>query len=76
MGWRVTATTLFCDAVNDWVTVMVYPDGKKGCGHWTRHGKVSRKVGDKRLECNGPDCDVCNAYREDVSRRDAEAAKA
>ena len=79
MDWLVTATTLYCDVVGDWVTVMVYPDGAVKCNHFNRYGPVKRKVkggGSNEIpECNGSDCALCTGYKEDVFRRDAEMAK-
>mgnify|MGYP001097423867 CR=1 FL=1 len=79
MDWIVTATTLFCDVVEHWVTIMVYPDGGTKCNHFNRYGPFKKKVKGKGSneipECNGPDCALCQGYKEDVFRRDAEAAK-
>jgi len=74
MGWQVTATTLYCDAIADWVTVLVYKDGHTGCGHFAKFGEISRKSGDKMLVCKGPDsCQLCAEYKEDVLRRETNA---
>ena len=78
MDWIVTATTLFCDVVGDWVTIMVYPDDTVKCNHFARHGPVKRTAKRKESgeipECTGPDCALCTGYKEDVFRRDAELA--
>lgn len=71
MGWQVTATTLYCDAIGEWVTILVYKDGHTGCSHFTKFGEVNRKADGKILECKGPNsCALCAAYKEDVFRRD------
>jgi len=67
MGWKVTATKLFCDIVNEWVTVMVYHDGTTKCGYYERH--LAEEGGKKKGEC--PDnCALLPAYKEDVFRRE------
>ena len=80
MKWQVTMTTLWCDIVGDWVTVLVYADGSTKCSHFTRYGPMTRKIkekgGSKReLSCNGPTCDLCLSYKEKVFRREAEEAR-
>jgi len=79
LDWQVTATTLFCDQVGEWVTIMVYPDGTVKCNYFVRHGPTKKKVkgeeSKENRECTGTDCALCTGYKEKVSQRDAEAAK-
>lgn len=68
MGWKVTATKLFCDIVEEWVTIIVYHDGTTGCGYYERH-LAEDGSNDKAKEC----CDNCTliaAYKEDVFQRE------
>ena len=68
MGWRLTATTLFCETAKKWVPIIVYKDGRTHCGYYYRHAIVLK---DTRQLCQGPDdCTLCTAYKEDVFRRD------
>jgi hypothetical protein len=64
-GWQLTATTIYCDAVDDDVTVMVYKDRSTACTGYKKYGeslnreatKVLKKKAkrlDKNLECEGP----------------------
>jgi hypothetical protein len=74
MDWRLTATTLFCDKARRWVPVLVYKDGKTGCGYYTRQ---ERRNGDGRQPCSGPrSCSLCAAYRDDVFQREDQRSKA
>jgi len=80
MDWLVTASTLFCDIIDDWVTIMVYPEDSPRCSHFVRYGTVKGVAKGKQHgeipECTGPaDCALCKEYKEEVFRRDAEAAK-
>ena len=40
-GWQITAKTIFCDAVDDEVTVMVYKDGSTRC---TGYKKIEEAI--------------------------------
>lgn len=74
MEWRLTATTLFCKEVQKWVPVMVYKEGKTNCGFFKRQGGY--KKNGRLLPCSGPqDCLLCQAYREDVFRRNDQMSK-
>ena len=64
VDWKVTATTIYCDAVDEEVTLMVYQDGSAKCTGYKKHGKFSKEVQSekrsKRLKqqtkCDGPEC--------------------
>lgn len=63
MGWQVTATTLHCDSVEDFATIMVYPDNTAKCAFFNKHSKTSR--GQKRLKtCKWPNCAMVEEFRE------------
>jgi hypothetical protein len=64
MGWKVTATKLFCDIVKQWVTILVYHDGTTKCGYYERHPRESQCL---------ERCTVVDAYKEDVFQREARA---
>ena len=78
--WQVTATTIYCDAVDDDVTIIVYNDWKTRC---TGFFKYSGESGDtklletkskklnRKLKCEGPlDSRVTN-YRDRLVKEDA-----
>jgi hypothetical protein len=63
MGWKVTATTVSCDYVSDFATIMVQPDGTAMCSVVNRNRKL--KDGKKRLrDCQWPDCPLVAGFKE------------
>ncbi len=74
VNWQVTATTFYCSAVDDEVTVMVYKDRSVKCTGPAVYRPPSREVAallkkksarlQRKLECPGPDCPQASAYRE------------
>jgi hypothetical protein len=71
--WEVTATTIYCEDVDDEVTLLVYGDGASICtGHhkyaWPDTAtagavkKKSRQSG-KKLGCSGAECHRIVQYR-------------
>jgi hypothetical protein len=69
MDWKLTATTLYCEAVKKWVPIMVYKDGRTNCGYFHRHRVVIKNSGGT-LQCHGPQgCSLCEAYKADVFSR-------
>lgn len=65
VDWQVTATTIYCDAVSDDVTIMIYKDWTVKCTGYTKYAekltkkvaktlkKESRRLG-RQLGCDGP----------------------
>jgi hypothetical protein len=63
MSWQVTATTINCEFVGDFATIMVYPDHTAKCAFVNKHGKT--KDGQKKLRtCRWPDCPLVSDFRE------------
>ncbi len=63
MGWQVTATTVNCEYVADFATIMVQPDGTAKCSYVNRHSKA--KDSRKNLEgCKWPECPLVAGFRE------------
>jgi hypothetical protein len=80
--WQVTATTIYCDAVDDDVTILVYPDWKTRCTGFFKYSeesgepgllqKKSRRV-KRNLRCEGPlDSRVTN-YRDKLAGEEGQA---
>jgi hypothetical protein len=63
MGWKVTATTLKCDYVGDFATVLVKPDATAKCSYVNRYGKA-KNAKDKMKNCKWPDCPLVNGFRD------------
>jgi hypothetical protein len=48
--WQLTATTIYCDAVDDDVTIMVYKDRSTTCTGYKKYGESPNKETAKMLE--------------------------
>ncbi len=70
--WQITATTIDCDRVNDYVTVMINGDWTYSCTWCNRYKlaepgavkKQSREIKAKVPRCQGPDCSLVLDYRD------------
>jgi hypothetical protein len=74
--WEITVTTLFCEDVDDEVTLMVYADGTSKCTGRHKYSssdketsrvmkKKSRRLG--RLPvCRGDNCPKTKQYRDSI----------
>jgi len=70
--WQITATTIDCKRVDDYVTVMINGDWSYSCTWCSRYRlvepgavkKQSREIKAKTARCQGPDCDLVLAYRD------------
>jgi hypothetical protein len=82
VDWEVTATTIYCDAVDDEVTLMVYKDWSTKCTGYSRYGepgkeilsllrKKSKQLG-RRLECRGLECNYLIQYKEKLLAEETE----
>lgn len=63
VDWEVTATTIFCDSVNDEVTIIVSGDGAVKCTGWQKYDKPVKEAG-KQRKCAGENCDAVKQYRD------------
>ncbi len=74
--WEITATTIYCDAVDDEVTLMVSADGTARCTGLQKYLKPGRetskemnnrakKLG-KQLACDGEECQRIAQYRDKI----------
>lgn len=74
--WQVTATTIFCDLVDDEVTLIITPDGAVKCTGYDKYknpGKEQKKnlkkkskLAQKNLQCEGLNCSNINQYRRKI----------
>ena len=82
VDWQLTATTIYCDAVDDDVTITVYSDWKTRCTGFFKYStesgnpdlleNKSRKA-KRRLKCEGPlDHRVTN-YRDKLVKEEEAA---
>jgi TATA-box binding protein (TBP) (component of TFIID and TFIIIB) len=75
-GWQVTAKTIYCEAVEDEVTVLVYQNGSTRCtGYkkYTEPNDVTRQVLKAKtkhlkrsLKCEGEQCPRVTQYKEQI----------
>ena len=84
VNWQVTATTIYCDAVDGDITIMVYKDGSIRCVGYKKYvesitketakelKKRAKKLG-RELRCEGPECSRVIAYRDKVFAEEAAA---
>jgi hypothetical protein len=80
--WQVTATTIYCDAVDDEVTVLVYKDWSTRCSGYTKYREPAkataaqlRKKGKRlghKLGCEGLECHRVTQYKEKLAREESE----
>lgn len=80
-SWQVTATTVYCDAVADEVTLMVYGDWTTRCTGHDRYGEpdgeivklLKKRSGQLKrpLECEGLDCQRVLGYKNKLFDEDA-----
>lgn len=80
VNWRVTAATIYCDAAESEVTLLVYKDGSAKCIDYKKYGEANKKVAKavkgkgkqpkQHLECNGPECDRVTQFRDKLFARE------
>ena len=80
VNWQITATTIYCDAVYDEVTFMVYGNGTIKCTGYTKYSNPSQEVENllrkrskelnKKLECQGLECPRVTQYRDKLFAED------
>ena len=83
VNWQVTAATIYCDAVDDEVTLLVYRDGSVKCIGYRKYGSPGKEAAkllqekskqlERRLECQGPECSRVIQYRDKLFAEEAKA---
>lgn len=76
-NWQVTATTVYCDAVDDEVTILVYKDWSVKCTGCARYSEPGREILNllkkkgkqlkRPLKCEGLQCSRVVQYLEKLS---------
>ena len=81
-NWQITTTTIYCDAIDDEATLMIYADGTLKCTGYTKYfnpdceeekllkqrGKASNRV----LKCEGLECQRVTGYRDKLLAEDSD----
>jgi uncharacterized cupin superfamily protein len=79
VDWEVTATTIYCDDVDDEVTIIVYGNGTVKCTGVQKYVKASKetthelkkksKQKGKALLCKDAACFKVNKYRDELLKK-------
>jgi hypothetical protein len=74
--WRITATTIYCDAVDDEVTLIVSRDGTVRCTGYQKYHKPDKETAKalnkkgqrlgKQLGCTNAECHRVTQYRDSL----------
>jgi len=74
VNWQLTATTIYCDAVDEEVTIIVYKDGSVKCTGYDKYNEPSKEIANlakrkskqlkRKLKCEGLECYRINQYTE------------
>jgi hypothetical protein len=80
--WQITAKTIYCDAVEDEVTIMVYrnaPTRCTGCKKYNEPNKITQGMMrakasrlKKPIKCEGEQCPRVTQYKTGIMAEDAE----
>ena len=72
--WQVTAATIYCDAIDGEITLLVYKDGSVKCTGYVRYGESSKETTKllkkkskqlkRQLKCDGQACYRAIQYRD------------
>ena len=84
IDWQITAATIYCEDVDDEVTVIVQRDGLARCVGFAKYGapdkdtaalmkQKSRRL-KRHLECIGPECRRVTHYRDRLFAEEANQA--
>jgi hypothetical protein len=81
MGWQVTAITVYCDAVDDEITLLLYKDGATTCSGYKKYAKPNRETVNllekkskqlkRQLKCEGQECCRVIQYKDKVLAKEA-----
>jgi hypothetical protein len=81
VDWARTATTIYCDAVEDEVTLIVDKDGTLKCTGYSKYSNPDKETARsirsrsrhlrKELMCEGLDCHRATQYREKLFAEEA-----
>jgi len=78
--WKITATTIYCDDVDDEVTVLVYKDWSVNCTGYKKYAETNSEAAKllkkskrlkKQLKCIGPECHRVLRYKEKLISEEA-----
>ncbi len=84
--WQTTATTIYCEAVDDEVTFIVKRDWAARCVSYNRYGVPDKDTGrllkaketttGRKLACEGPECHRLRVYLGKLQKEESGKAPA
>ncbi len=84
INWQITAKTIYCDAVDDEVTIMVLKDWSVRCTGYYKYGgsdknsdslkKKAKKI-KHQLKCEGQECSRVTQYKERLFEEETNKVK-
>jgi hypothetical protein len=77
VDWQITAKAIYCDAVDDDVVIMVFPDGSLKCTGYPKYSnpqnpetqtnlKNKSRLLNRSLKCEGPQDHRLTDYRDSI----------
>jgi hypothetical protein len=79
-NWQVTATTIECEYISEYVTTMVNKDWSCKCTWWAKYKKAQvsdpnhklpKGIKEKSAKCLRPDCQYVIGYRDKLIEEEA-----
>ena len=74
VDWQITVATIYCDAVDDEVTIMVHRDWSLKCTGYNKYSQPGKETAsllkkkgkrlNRQLECQGLECHRIIQYKE------------
>jgi hypothetical protein len=74
--WQITAKTIFCEAVDDEVTILLYKDGTARCTGSRKYNqpnditrtlvKEKQSKLKRHIQCEGEDCPRVSGYKNQI----------
>jgi len=82
VNWKLTAITIYCEAVDDEVTIMVYKDGSVKCTGYGKYGEPRSGIPARRnerlkhqLQCEGLECHRVIQYKDKLFAEETKGEK-
>ena len=82
VDWQVTAATIYCDAIDSEVTLLVYRDGSVKCTGYVKYGESGKETAKllkkkskqlkRQLGCEGLECYRVIQYRDKLFAEESE----
>jgi hypothetical protein len=76
VNWKITAATIYCEDVDDEVTLLVYKDGTARCTAIGKYGKPDKETAKavkakgkslkRQITCKGGGCSRVSQYRDRI----------